>query len=170
MDNAKNLMDQDINNLARLLSDQANKYKKLILLSREQASCLVNGDKAKISKLSQNSEDLLKQIKTVSKAADKVVSGLAVKLGVGKESSYLAVVEKLNGNGGQIKQSLQEIASLIAELAPENYKNALLIKQGIDIENFKLNIIKNQVSTENNIYSMNGKLNKKDGFLLDKQV
>lgn len=163
------VIEKEANNLLHLLIDQANKYKKLILLSKKQASFLVDGERLKINELAEQSEELVGQIRNISKRSDKLVANMAVKLGLNKESSYIAVINKLNSCNGELKQSLRSIAKLISELAPENYKNALLIKQGLDIENFKLNAIKNKVSTEN-IYSINGKLNKKDGFLLDKQV
>lgn len=162
-------IDNKANNLLILLDEQIKRYEKLLKLNLKQASCLVRGDQSEISSYAQQAEELMGQILKISKSADKAVAGIAVSLGMSKQSRYIEVVSKLNGFGDRINSKLRTIANLISELAPANYKNALLIKQGSEIENFKLNAIKNKVSTEN-IYSINGKLNKKDGFLLDKQV
>lgn len=155
--------------LLNLLERQEKSYMELLKLLQKQSQCLIKTNPTGVVELSEQSESLMSRIKATAKKADGIVIKIAVMLGMNAKSSYMEVIEKLSASGEKLKDKIRNITALISELAPANYKNALLIRQGLDIESFKMNAVKDRFSTEN-IYSHNGKLNKKDGFLLDKQV
>lgn len=165
----KDKLNSEVEKLLDLLNKQEASYKKLLDVSRKQSNCLLRTNPLELVKLSEQSEELMNSIKSTAKKSDSAITRISSLLGLGAKNSYTEVIRKLSNAGEALREKINNIAGLIAELAPANYRNALLIRQGMDVENIKLNAIKDKFSTEN-IYSSNGKLNRKDGLFLDKQV
>lgn len=166
------MADKLVDELMDITDKEIELQKTLLKSAEKQTKLLVKNKFDRVMQNAQVMEQIVVKVRKLEKRTREILDVLLS----GKENEELSVsnlieddsVEKKIKN--ELGKKLGQMADIIRKLTLTNYRNALLIKQLMDVQSFEAKLLVSGLN-ENIIYGEKGKVKSaNDNLFLDKQI
>lgn len=161
---------EKLNRLAELIDNEIELQKELFKVSQKMTQNLIKGNYQAISDLSSKSESIMTKIRKIEDVTEKVInerSANSVDELVNKNQPGDDPIKKFNKD---INKKLNKMTDIISKITASNYRNALLIKQAMDVQSYEMKLLTEKLS-DNVVYGNKGKLGStNDNLFMDQQI
>lgn len=150
---------QQVDNLVKVLEQQADIYNLLLVKSKEKTDVIVNGKVDELDKITKLESSLVTDIAKLEREREALVNKIAEEMNVPSEQLTMSeLIKRLDKSDAEKLEKLRDrISGILNELKHANELNSRLIKNSLEYVEFSLNILSAAHVTDNN-YGNSGKV------------
>lgn len=166
------MADKLVNELMDITDKEIELQKTLLKSAEKQTKLLVKNKFDRVMQNAQVMEQIVVKVRKLEKRTREILNILLS----GTENEELSVSKLIEDDSvekkikNELGKKLGQMADIIRKLTLTNYRNALLIKQLMDVQSFEAKLLVSGLN-ENIIYGEKGKVKSaNDNLFLDKQI
>ena len=169
-------MQNALDNMITLLSEQKKIQKELLSLSYEKRRAVLNNQTDLINGIVQKESMFLTATQALEKKREQVLSVLSKHFGMPEnEITVTVIIKKTSGElQREFIAAQKELSAVLKTQTELNHLNQDLLKTQLDYTNMMLNLLVGPEDPLNNLYDDNGKMSeqtpRKKAGLIDRQV
>jgi flagellar biosynthesis/type III secretory pathway chaperone len=151
-----------ISRLLETLKKEYEYYNSLNKMAAEKKECIIKNDIQKLSKLIQEDDKVIVELKELENERIDIIKELAVLYNISNDNiNFTSLMEYLPElNRDELSLIRDKLLDIITELHEHNQENKVLIEEAVKINDFSMRLIMNTLEIDQKTYN-NGQ-NKSD--------